>query len=406
MDTAIVGGGIGGLTAALALQDTDVTPVVYEARAEAAETGAGIQLSPNAVKVLHALGLRAPLAAIGHRPEAIELRDARSGRLIARRPLGAQSEARYGAPYYNVDRPALHAMLREAANARGIPVEAGMRCTDLLEEDEQVALVFEGDRRSAGLVVGADGIHSRIRSLMLGADAPRFTGNVAFRGLIDADRIEADRIEADRSDVDARAPRVTAWLGAGRHLVHYPVSGGRRINFVAVVESDTWTDESWTTAAAPGELAAAFADWHPAVRALLGQAGDVWKWALHDRTPLPRWSDARVTLLGDACHPMVPFLAQGACMAIEDAWVLARCLEDRDEDEPRMALRRYQQARGPRTARVQRAAREQGERFHARAPLRRIARDLELGLGSRLLPELAMARFDWLHGYDAVARFD
>ena len=246
----------------------------------------------------------------------------------------------------------------------------------------------------AELLVGADGIHSQVRRTLLGEDRARFSGNVAYRAVVPAAAVPPE----------LRRPVVTAWLGPARHLVHYPLGDGGSTNVVAVVERDDWREESWTAAASTEELADAFRNWHPALHALLAAAETPWKWALHDRPPLPHWSSQRVTLLGDACHPMVPFLAQGACMALEDAWTLARLLEDRDEEAPAAALDRYQRLRRPRTARVQHEARQQGERFHERGPLRRLARDLELGLGSRLAPELAMARYDWLHGYDVVAR--
>jgi salicylate hydroxylase len=394
VEIAVVGAGIGGLAAALALAGAGLAPRVLEARDLAGETGAGIQLSPNGVRVLHALGLREGLAAIGHRPEAIQLRDARSGRLIAFRPLGRSSEERYGAPYYDVHRPALFRLLRDAVTGRGIPLETGARCTGFEEHADGVRVQLATGSLDAALLVGADGIHSRVREGLLGADDARFTGNVAYRAVVPAEAVPPS----------LRRPLVTAWLGPARHLVHYPLGDGGDVNVVAVVERDDWREESWTAAATGEELASAFRDWHPALRELLAAVATPWKWALHDRPPLPRWSSERVTLLGDACHPMVPFLAQGACMALEDAWTLARLLEDRDEETPAAALDRYQRLRRPRTARVQREARQQGERFHERGRLKRLARDLELGLGSRLAPELAMARYDWLHGHDVVAR--
>jgi len=244
-------------------------------------------------------------------------------------------------------------------------------------------------------VIGADGIRSRVRTSLFGPDQPRYTGKVAFRGLVPAAALGRPP-----------TPDATAWLGPHRHFVRYPVGDGSLVNFVAVVETPEPPAESWTTPAAPGELAAAFSGWDAQVRALIEAAEDVWKWALHDREPLPQWSRGRATLLGDACHPMLPFLAQGACMALEDAWILARLLEVREEEEdPSPALDLYQQARRMRTARVQREAREQGEMFHAASPLQRMARNLKLGTGSRLLPEIAMAHYDWLHGYDPVGRF-
>jgi salicylate hydroxylase len=394
MNIIVVGGGIGGLAAALCLHAAGFHPRVLERSDGSVETGAGIQLSPNGVRVLHALGLRRPLAAIGFRPEAVFLRDHRRGRLIARRPLGDVSEERYGAPYYQVHRRELHRLLRETAETRGIPVHPGRECSEVRVTDDGVE-VQAGDRlETADVLIGADGIRSRVRTGLFGPDQPRYTGHVAFRGLVPTSALSRPP-----------TPDATAWLGPHRHFVRYPVGDGSLVNFVAVVETPEEAVESWTTPAAPGELADAFSGWDPRVRELIAAAGHVWKWALHDREPLPEWTRGRATLLGDACHPMLPFLAQGACMALEDAWILARLLEVREEDDPAPALDLYQQARRMRTARVQREAREQGERFHAASPLQRMARNLKLGTGSRLLPEIAMAHYDWLHGYDPVGRF-
>lgn len=393
MDVAIIGAGIGGLTTALGLHDVGLTPTVHERGALDGDVGAGIQLSPNAVRVLHALGLRDALAGIGSRPDAVHFRDFASGRIIAQRPLGDVSEARYGAPYYQVHRADLQRLLLDATRERGIPIHAGRACSSVETDADGVAFHCGDGALRSDLLIGADGIRSTVREALFGAETPRFTGQVAFRGLAPARDLPESCL----------APRATAWLGPHRHFVHYPLRNGTLVNFVAVVETRDWQEESWTTPAEPGELSAHFRDWHPDVRALIDAAPDCFKWALHDRPPLPAWSAGRATLVGDACHPMLPFLAQGACMAIEDAWVLARLLEDREhEDDPTPALQRYPRYRRGRTAKVQQAAREQGELFHIASPWQRAARNLTLGLGVRLLPELAMSRFDWLHGYDPV----
>jgi len=390
----IAGGGIGGLTAALACHHVGLAPEVYERAESARETGAGIQLGANAVRVLHALGLREALAEIGHQPEGIELRNARSGFLIAHLPLGGFAEQRYGAPYYQLHRGALHALLTATARSRRIPIHYGRHVDDFEQDAAGVDVILHsGARTRAEVLVGADGLASRVQARMLGERPPRFTGNVAWRMLVPAEALPR------------RPPPVAmAWLGPRAHFVHYYVDGGARINCVAVVETERWTDESWSTPGDPEEMRGAFTQWHPLVRSLLDATGSCWRWALYERPPLPRWSAGRVTLLGDACHPMLPFLAQGAAMAIEDAWALAQLLEQYDEAVEE-ALEHYQRVRRPRTARVQRQARDQGRMFHLASPWARLRRNLVLGFGSRFVPDIAMGRFDWLYGYDPVRRF-
>ena len=396
MKIAIVGAGIGGLTAALALKNSGFTPVLFERSALATEAGAGIQLSPNAVKVLFALGLREPLEAAAFEPKAVHLRGYRSGRLIAYRPLGLFSADRYGAPYFHIHREALHRLLRDAVSARGIPLHTGWACRGFTETADHVEVdCGEHEPVTAELLLGADGLHSTVRKAVAVDDVPRFTGMVAYRALVETADLPKKLIE----------PTATVWMGPGRHLVHYYVDGGRRVNLVAVVEADTSREESWNRPAEIGELQAAFAGWHRRVRVLLDAARDVHQWALYDRAPLPVWSTKRTTLLGDAAHPMLPFLAQGAAMAMEDAWVLSRLLEHREEDDIGPALDRYQRLRQLRTGKVAEASREQGVMFHLRSPGERLARNLKLGVGSRLLPDIAMAQYDWLHGYDPVRRF-
>jgi len=244
------------------------------------------------------------------------------------------------------------------------------------------------------VLVGADGIRSTVRECLLGDDRPRYAGLLAWRGLVPTATLPPDLI----------APAATVWLGPRRHFVHYYVRAGELVNFVGVVETQDVREESWVTEGTRAELAADFAGWHRDVRTLIVAADRCFKWGLYERPPLPRWSFGRVTLLGDACHGMLPFLAQGAAMAIEDAWVLARLLQD-DEEVPVEALLEYERFRRPRTQRVQLASAAQGRIFHLDSRAAVAARNLKLGLGSRLLPELAMQQFDWLHGYDAVRGF-
>lgn len=397
MKVIIAGAGIGGLCAALALKNSGFDPEICERSDLLTEAGAGIQLSPNAVKVLIALGLGKHLAEVGFKPKAVRLRSFKSARLIAYRPLGAFSTDRYGAPYYHLHRQALHGLLKAAVLERGIPLQTGCAVTGFDEHADRVEVRCGDQRLTADALIGADGIHSGMRRHFVSEtdDAARFTGMVAYRAVVDAAALPKNLVE----------PTATVWMGPGCHLVHYYVDGGRRINLVAVVETDRWQEESWQSAAQPGELLQAFEGWHRKVQTVIEAAEDCHKWALHDRPPLARWSSERVTLLGDAAHPMLPFLAQGAAMAIEDGWILSRLLEHREEEAIGPALDRYQRLRQARTNKVAKASKEQGEMFHLRAKNARLARDLKLGFGSRLLPEIAMAQYDWLHGYDPVRRF-
>ncbi len=393
---AIAGGGIGGLTLALACREAGLSDLtVYEQTGNPEALGAGVQLSPNATRVLHALGLKSPLAAIAFVPEAVHLRTWRTGYLIASRPLGAFSEARYGAPYYHVHRGDLHALLLRAAIDRGIRIDTGRRCLGVAEDADGPWLEFDDGSARHDAVIGCDGIHSAVRASLFDAAEPVFTGHLAWRAMIPTEALPKNLIP----------PTATAWLGPRRHFVHYYVRGGALVNFVGVVETGRWTGESWREPGDPQELRADFDDWHPMVRTLIERADEVYRWALYDREPLPTWTRGNVTLLGDACHPMRPYLAQGAAMAIEDAWVLSRMLE-RWEDEPASGLNEYERYRRPRTAKVQAASRAQGEEFHRSERWDTWRRNFKLALGSRYLPEIAMKQFDWLHGYDCVRGFE
>lgn len=395
MKIAIAGAGIGGLTAALALKNSGFEPTLYERGDLHSEAGLGIQLSPNAVKVLYALGLRKELEASGFQPKAVRFRGYRSAALIAYRPLGAFSADRYGAPYFHMRRDTLHRLLIEQVQGQNIPLHTGVTCAGFTEQDDGVTLQTDQGDISTDLAIGADGIHSALRQAMHGESAPRFTGMVAYRALVSASALPAGLVE----------PVATVWLGPDAHLVHYYVDDGSQINLIAVVETDQSQQESWRAPAQQSQLLHAFRDWHPRVRAVLEAAEDCHSWGLYDRPPLNPWGRQRLTLLGDACHPMLPFLAQGAAMAIEDGWILSRLLEHREDDAPGHALQQYEQLRRLRTTRVQDESRAQGEMFHLKSSWRQIGRNLKLGIGSRLVPDLAMAQYDWLHGYDPVRRF-
>lgn len=393
MKIGIVGAGIGGLTAALACRRAGLEVHVFERSPVLQEVGAGLQLGPNAVRVLHALGLESSLAEVAFRPDAIRMRAWRSGHLLAELPLGDHALRRYGAPYVQVHRADLQSLLVKALNALDVGLLLGAECTRIETSAEQSTLGL-GDGRAAHVdaLVGADGIRSFVREHLFGPQDARFTGNVAFRGVVPAEVLPEGIVE----------PAATAWLGSRQHFITYYVRRGELINYVAVVENDDWREESWDVAADRRELSEPFRDWHPTVRRVIDASTTCHKWALYDRDPLPEWSRGRVTLLGDACHPMPPFLAQGAAMAIEDAYVLAALIKAR-QDDPVAALAEYADVRRPRTRRVQLESRRQGELYHVGGAFAVAARNAALTLGSRLLPAIARRRYDWLFGFD-VAR--
>lgn len=352
-ESVIVGGGIGGLTAALCLARIGWDVTVLEQSAAFREAGAGLQISPNAARVMEHLGLGKGLEDAGFLPRAVEMRDWQSGDRLALQPLGQDAVRSFGAPYVHVHRRDLLDLLLKAASAAGVELRTGVRVTDVEEGERAAALTAEGERFVADLVVGADGIHSSVQAALFGAQPARFTGNVAFRGLVPAADLPPGLIR----------PVATAWLGPGCHFVHYFVRGGELVNCVCVVEQSEWQEESWTEVGSRDELHAAFSGWHETVTTLISSLDEtaLYRWALFDREPMNTWSRGRVTLLGDACHPTLPFMAQGAAMAIEDAAVLSRCLESADVAA---ALVQYEGLRRARTAFVQRGSRRNARIYH------------------------------------------
>ncbi|MEV6301107.1 FAD-dependent monooxygenase [Actinoplanes sp. NPDC051861] len=381
----VVGGGIGGLAAALSLLRAGLDVHVYEQASELSEVGAGVQVSPNASRILHRLGLAAALAASGVKPLAWHQRRWADGRTLLRAPLAEALEATYGCPHYQMHRADLLAALVEAVPPERIHL--GHRLEGLTDLGDAVEARFAGGRTvRADVLVGADGIHSTVRQVLFGADRARFTGCVAYRGVVPAERLAALGLE------------VTAqiWMGPGRHFVHYFISGRRSVNFVAVIERETWTRESWTDRGEVADAVAAYVGWHPQVREIIGAADETFTWALFDRPPLPRWSAGRVTLLGDAAHAMLPFMAQGAAQAIEDGATLAACLR---QLPPVAALRRYEGVRIPRTARLQEMSAGNKTRFHLPDGDAQRERDDQMAAGSRSWSFNALG---WLYEHDAA----
>ena len=356
----IAGSGIGGLTAALCLAKAGFEVALFEQAAEFGEIGAGIQLSPNCTRVLHHLGLEPALRACAFLPEGTEFRAWKSGKVIGASALGQAVRDRYGFPYYHIHRGDLLRVLLEAAEGSpAIELSTASQVTGF-EQDGRVRVAVGDGSTSGGSVhegdalIGADGIHSAVRAQLFGNDAPQFTGNVAWRALVPAERLPAGLVR----------PMSTAWWGPHKHFVHYYLRSGALVNCVCVVEKTGWEVESWTEPGALEELKRDFAGWHEDIQALIDNMdpNSLYKWALHDRQPLPLWGKGAVTLLGDACHPTLPFMAQGAAMAIEDAAVLAGCLAA--DDAVPAGLRRYEDLRRARTARIQNGSRRNAKLFH------------------------------------------
>ena len=385
VSVGVIGGGIGGLSAALSLLQAGFDVQVYEQAPMLGEVGAGLQVSPNAARVLYRLGLADKLARTGVKPVAWHQRRFDDGRTLLRTPLAAALEAAFGFPQYQIHRADLLAALADALPADR--VHLGHQLTDLTDRGDHVQARFaNGARAELEVLVGADGIHSTVRNLLFGPQEPHFTGCVAYRGLVPADRLADLKLE------------VTAqlWMGPGRHFIHYFVRDRRLLCFVAIVEQDTWTRESWTERGHLADAQAAFAGWHPQVRAILDAADDAFRTALFDRPPLERWSVGQVTLLGDACHPMLPFIAQGAAQAIEDGATLTACLTQTGPDVPG-GLRRYERLRLPRTSRLQALSAANKTRLHLPDGPQQQERDAQLATGST---DWSVGTVAWIYEHD------
>lgn len=356
IDILVAGAGIGGLTAALCLAAKGFRVCVVEQSDRIAEIGAGIQISPNGNRVLHELGLKQALEAVAFLPRLSERRDWQTGEVLAGGPLGETLVERYGYPYYHIHRADLIGVLGLAAARHPlIDLQTGVRVQGFTQTIDSVRLALADNQMlEARALIGADGIRSVVREGLFDAEEPTFTGNIAWRSLIPVGHLPAGMVR----------PAATAWWGPGRHFVHYYVRGGQFVNCVAVVEKDGWEVESWTERGDISELRADFAGWHDDIATLIGamDPNACFKWALFDRPPMLRWGEERVTLLGDACHPTLPFMAQGAVMAIEDAAVVAGCLSV--APDPASAFLQYEDLRKGRTMAIQAGSRRNARLFH------------------------------------------
>jgi salicylate hydroxylase/6-hydroxynicotinate 3-monooxygenase len=347
IEIAIVGAGIGGLTAAAALLRIGVRVQVYEQASAFARVGAGIQQSPNAVRVLRELGLEPQLRRLAFYPRYWRNRDSKSGTLMHHYSLGPEAEERFGAPYLLLHRGDLHAAIASIVPRQLIHLD--QRLVGLEHVKDGVSLWFaDGAHKKADALIGADGVHSLVREILFGSEKPRFTGRVAYRTTFPTGPLG----ELDIGDN-------TKWWGPDRHIVVYFVKPNREeIYFVTSTPEAHFEVESWSSHGDIETLRRAYEDFHPQVRTVLAACQFVHKWALVERDPQPRWGEDRIVLLGDACHPMTPYMAQGAAMAVEDAAVLSRCLQGIETDGIPPALRRYELTRKERATRVQLTSRD------------------------------------------------
>ena len=389
MRILISGGGIGGLTAALALLKRGFDVDVYEQAGELKEVGAGLQLSANGNRVLYELGLGEALQQLSCEAKAKEIRLWNTGDTWKLFDLGAVSVERYGFPYFTVYRPDLLALLAAAVRAlKPDTIHLKSRSIGFEQDASGVTLLLEHGRARGDVLIGADGVHSNIRQGLFGADKPEFTGLMAWRGVIPMAKLPAHlhRLVG------------TNWVGPGGHIVHYPLRAGQLMNFVGVRERGDWQVESWSVRGTTEECLRDFTGWHDDIQTMIRTIDIPYKWALMHRPPLPQWSMGRVSLLGDACHSTLPFLAQGAVMAIEDGLVLARALEA--ADDPAEALTRYENARRARTTRMVEGANANTKRFHN--PELASVEGARAYVDREWTEAKVKERYEWLFTYDAI----
>jgi salicylate hydroxylase len=388
---AIVGGGLGGLAAALFLRDAGLDATVYEQALQLREVGAGIVVSPNMVRPLRRLGLAHQLPEFAVRLEAAwEFRRWQDGLILFVQPMGDECERLYGAHCYVAHRADLLGLLQRALPQHLLRLDHRCIAVDQNEHDAQLTFVSGDGARTlvtADIVIAADGIHSVVRQAVAPQIDMRFSGLCAFRCLV----------PADKAPPMALRPVQTLWLGPGRHFVHYPISGGRLVNVVAIVPAGSWRTESWTADGEISDLTAQFEGWDDRVHQLIVSASSTKRWALYDRDPLERWTAGRISLLGDAAHAMLPFFGQGAAQAIEDAFVLAACLKDSDRTSAPHALRRYERIRRTRASQVQVMSRGREVRNHLPDGLEQAQRDAQFANGDPLRQSA------WLYGHDLEA---
>lgn len=390
MKAVIVGGGIGGLSAAVALRLRGWEVAVLEQAPVLTEVGAGLQISPNGWRVLEALGVAEHLVDTVFEPDAIEMRLGRSGRRVFRLRMKGYARQRWGAPFMHVHRADLQTAL--AARLKALAPQAVRTGCVVTGYGASGKVMLEGASPVEGdLVIGADGLHSTIRRQMHGPDQPRYTGNVAWRTVVPVKDLS-----------NPPPPTACVWAGHKRHAVTTRLRAGKLANFVGMVEEPDPGPEGWRIEGRREDAIAAFAGWDPVVTGLIRTAPMLNRWALFDRAPLSRWHDGCVALLGDAAHPMLPSMAQGAVQALEDAWTLASALDGATSVET--GLQHYFDLRIDRTARIQAGSAANARIFHKGSTLGQVAFYGPMALGARLFPGIVHARQDWVYRHDVTAQ--
>ena len=391
----IAGGGIGGLTAALALLKRGYDVDVYEQAPELREVGAGVQLSANGIRVLHELGVLEAFRALACEAAGKEIRLWDSGQTWKLFEVGADAVERYGFAHYLAYRPDLLGVLADGVRREKLDaIHLNARATGFEQSAHGVTLHYTNNGKqqaaSGDALIGADGVHSRIRQALFGDDQPAFTGMLSWRGVIPMDKLP----------LHMRRMVGTNWVGPGGHVVHYPVHRGEYMNFNGIIERDDWQVESWSASGTHEECHACFEGWNADIHCMIDNFATPYKWALMGRAPLEKWSVGRVSLLGDACHSMLPMLAQGAAMSLEDGYILGRAL-DAAAAEIEPGLARYQQARKERTTKVVLGSAENGRRFQSRTLADSAA--AQAYVDREWTAEKVRQRYEWLFIYDVTA---
>jgi salicylate hydroxylase len=397
----IAGAGIGGLCAALALAKHGFDVAIYEQSSHLGEVGAGLQLSPNAIHVLQALGIADQVKAKAFRPKSAVMRHYQTGKTYFTVPLSDTATQKYGADYLHIHRADLHRTLLDACQNMCVSIHLGQAVESYQHDFQKLTpqnlsiQLANGESLEADILIGADGIKSKVQACMLGQTSAEFTGQIAWRGVVEANKLPSELIK----------PNANLWVGPGKHFVSYYLRGGDLVNFVAVQERTDWQKESWNEPGDINELRQTFDGWHPEVTDLLAATESCFLWALFDRQPLNQWTDNNVALLGDACHPMLPFLAQGAAMAIEDSYALAHCLAS--DTDTHAALQTYQNIRLPRSRDIQLNARKNAALYHMSSPIEQAKLAVLSGL-SKLgqSDRVAANKLDSIYAYNIVEQLN